>query len=98
MWALFLPACNTEHGRGVAAHHWHFCTAVLSPCNQDYILYVTVHAGYEKILKMYEGRFTKYHLRTVFFLFPLCLQGEVVEFIDEFLDAEEPILERPPKD
>lgn len=58
---------------------------------------MTVHAGYVKILG-YEGRFTKYHLKTVFFLFPVCLQGEVVEFIDEFLDVEEPILESPPKD
>lgn len=33
-----------------------------------------------------------------FFLFHLCLQGEVVEFIDEFLDEDTfPVLEGPPK-
>lgn len=33
----------------------------------------------------------------VAFFFPVCLQGEVMEFIDEFLEDEYPVLESPPK-
>lgn len=34
---------------------------------------------------------------SLFFLSHVCLQGEVVEFIDEFLDEDYPVLESPPK-
>lgn len=40
----------------------------------------------------------EYELLFLFLFFHVCLQGEVVEFLDEFLEEEdEPQLESPPK-